>query len=92
MFVLRLLVLLMGVIGGIQLASVIRVLWLTLVRIFVTHVIGMSFKLFQGSVCFLIHIISDKIATFVDYVCVYTYQLHVVIYIILSCATIRGLL
>jgi hypothetical protein len=55
-------------------------------------VIGMSFKLFQGSVCFLIHIISDKIATFVDYVCVYTYQLHVVIYIILSCATIRGLL
>jgi hypothetical protein len=49
--------------------------------------------LYQGSVCFLIHSISDKIVTFVDYVYVYYgYQLHVVIYMILSYATIYFLL
>jgi hypothetical protein len=44
--VLKLLVLLMGVIGGIQFASAIGVLWLALGHIFVAHEIPMCFKLY----------------------------------------------
>jgi hypothetical protein len=56
LFVLKLFVFLMGVIGGIQHASVIGVLLLTLVLIFVAHVIGMYFMLCQGSVSYLVSI------------------------------------
>jgi hypothetical protein len=60
----------MVVTGGIQLASVTGVLWLTLALIFVAYAIGMFFRLYQGNFVTIRLLINCEFGSFVDYGCV----------------------